>query len=174
MNISKSGISTNIGIKGASVTFGPKGTYVNTGLPGTGLYRRDRVSDEGSNSVPNYEPYIPNDEDVSMENLVTHGNCFKITKNGTAKIPVFKPQYYLAFIIALTMPFIGLTLYAYGEWWMFFSCLLVDFVQLMCWVSGMDPDNTFDGNSCYKIIEIQNNRKIIKKEKVSTITSLHY
>ena len=44
MNISKSGISTNVGVKGASVTFGPKGTYVNTGIPGTGLYRRDKVS----------------------------------------------------------------------------------------------------------------------------------
>ena len=27
LNISKSGISTNVGVKGASVTFGPKGTY---------------------------------------------------------------------------------------------------------------------------------------------------
>ena len=44
INISKSGISTNVGVKGASVTFGPKGTYVNTGLPGSGLYRRDRLS----------------------------------------------------------------------------------------------------------------------------------
>ena len=44
INISKSGISTNVGVKGASVTFGPKGTYVNAGLPGTGLYRRDKVS----------------------------------------------------------------------------------------------------------------------------------
>ena len=50
INISKSGISTNVGIKGASVTFGSKGTYVNTGLPGTGLYRRDKVSESnGSN-----------------------------------------------------------------------------------------------------------------------------
>ena len=48
INLSKSGISTNVGIKGASVTFGPKGTYVNTGLPGTGLYRRDKVSDSSA------------------------------------------------------------------------------------------------------------------------------
>ena len=58
INISKSGISTNVGVKGASVTFGPKGTYVNTGLPGTGLYRRDKVSipqkEENTNSFLNY------------------------------------------------------------------------------------------------------------------------
>ena len=44
LNISKSGISINVGTKGANVTLGPKGSYVNTGLPGTGLYRRDKVS----------------------------------------------------------------------------------------------------------------------------------
>lgn len=48
INISKSGISTNVGVKGANVTFGPKGTYVNTGLPGSGLYRRDKVSESDS------------------------------------------------------------------------------------------------------------------------------
>ncbi len=45
LNISKSGISTNVGVKGANVTFGKKGTYVNTSIPGTGLYRRDKVSE---------------------------------------------------------------------------------------------------------------------------------
>ena len=58
INISKSGISTNVGVKGASVTFGPKGTYVNSGLPGTGLYRRDKVSipqkEENTNSFLSY------------------------------------------------------------------------------------------------------------------------
>ena len=58
INISKSGISTNVGVKGASVTFGPKGTYVNAGLPGTGLYRRDKVSipqkEENTNSFLSY------------------------------------------------------------------------------------------------------------------------
>ena len=58
INISKSGISANVGVKGASVTFGPKGTYVNAGLPGTGLYRRDKVSipqkEENTNSFLNY------------------------------------------------------------------------------------------------------------------------
>ena len=44
LNISKSGFGLNIGPKGANVTLSSKGTYVNTGLPGTGLYRRDKVA----------------------------------------------------------------------------------------------------------------------------------
>ena len=43
INISKSGLGVNIGPKGANVSIGPNGTYVNTGIPGTGLYRRDKV-----------------------------------------------------------------------------------------------------------------------------------
>lgn len=43
LNLSKSGISTSIGIRGASLTFSQKGTYLNTGLPGTGLSRRYKV-----------------------------------------------------------------------------------------------------------------------------------
>ena len=43
INISKSGLGVNIGPKGANVSIGHNGTYVNTGIPGTGLYRRDKV-----------------------------------------------------------------------------------------------------------------------------------
>lgn len=43
INISKSGLGINIGPKGANVSVGPNGAYVNTGIPGTGLYRRDKV-----------------------------------------------------------------------------------------------------------------------------------
>lgn len=44
INISKSGLGVNIGPKGANVSIGPNGTYVNTGIPGTGLYRRDKIN----------------------------------------------------------------------------------------------------------------------------------
>lgn len=43
MNISKSVISTTIGVRGASVNFGKNGTFVNTGIPGTGFYSRDKI-----------------------------------------------------------------------------------------------------------------------------------
>src|ERR1019366_8305551 len=43
VNISRSGISTSVGVRGASLTFGKRGTYANTGLPGTGISWRSRV-----------------------------------------------------------------------------------------------------------------------------------
>lgn len=43
INLSKSGISTTIGIKGFSVNVGQNGAYLNTGIPGTGLYQRHKI-----------------------------------------------------------------------------------------------------------------------------------
>ena len=44
INLSKKGVSTSIGPKGASLTLGPNGTYLNTSIPGTGLYKRRKLS----------------------------------------------------------------------------------------------------------------------------------
>ena len=40
INLSKSGISANTGVRGASLTFRSDGVYRNLGLPGTGIYSR--------------------------------------------------------------------------------------------------------------------------------------
>lgn len=53
LNFSKSGISATFGVKGASINVGKNGIYVNTGLPGTGLFRRDKVSLGNSPSIYN-------------------------------------------------------------------------------------------------------------------------
>ena len=37
LNLSKSGVSTSVGVRGAHVTFGPKGTRTTVGIPGTGM-----------------------------------------------------------------------------------------------------------------------------------------
>ncbi len=44
LNFSKSGISTTIGAKGASMNFGKRGIYGTVGIPGTGLYKREKIS----------------------------------------------------------------------------------------------------------------------------------
>ena len=49
LNFSKSGVSTSVGPRGAKVTFGKNGTYLNTGIPGTGIYKRQKIG--GGNSV---------------------------------------------------------------------------------------------------------------------------
>lgn len=43
INLSKSGVSTTIGVRGASVNVGKQGAYLNTGIPGTGIYDRTRI-----------------------------------------------------------------------------------------------------------------------------------
>ena len=47
INLSKSGISANTGVRGASLTFRSDGVYRNLGLPGTGIYSRQKVGDYG-------------------------------------------------------------------------------------------------------------------------------
>lgn len=54
INISRSGVSTSVGVRGASMTFGKRGTYLNTGFPGTGVSWRGRVdnSPPATSGVP--------------------------------------------------------------------------------------------------------------------------
>ncbi|WP_455137958.1 DUF4236 domain-containing protein [Thermophilibacter sp.] len=45
LNVSKSGVSTTIGTRGASVNIGKRGVYRNLSIPGTRIYRRDKIAD---------------------------------------------------------------------------------------------------------------------------------
>ena len=47
LNLSKSGISTTVGVRGLSVNTGRRGTYVNAAIPGTGISSRTRVGAGG-------------------------------------------------------------------------------------------------------------------------------
>jgi hypothetical protein len=49
LNLSKSGMSTTLGVKGLSVNIGKNGAYLNTGIPGTGLYDRKKIGGSMSN-----------------------------------------------------------------------------------------------------------------------------
>jgi len=51
INLSKSGISANAGVRGASLTFRSDGVYRNLGVPGTGLYSREKVANYGGSSA---------------------------------------------------------------------------------------------------------------------------
>ncbi|WP_163406950.1 DUF4236 domain-containing protein [Flavobacterium ajazii] len=52
LNVSKSGISTSIGIRGANMTFGNSGSYLNTSIPALGINNRQRLYSSNSNSNP--------------------------------------------------------------------------------------------------------------------------
>lgn len=44
LNVSRSGISTSLGVRGASLTLGSSGTFLNTSIPGTGISNRMRLN----------------------------------------------------------------------------------------------------------------------------------
>jgi hypothetical protein len=44
INLSKSGVSTSVGVPGATVNFSDKGTRTTVGIPGTGMSYSERVS----------------------------------------------------------------------------------------------------------------------------------
>lgn len=68
LNLSKSGISTSIGVRGANVTLGKSGTHLNTGIPGTGIYQRQKLSGSNQvkpqNSVDNLEEHIYSENEI--------------------------------------------------------------------------------------------------------------
>lgn len=64
LNLSKGGISTSIGIRGFSSTFGNNGIYLNAGIPGTGLYKRQKIS-TGEQSSKQEEPKTSNQSEIS-------------------------------------------------------------------------------------------------------------
>ena len=70
MNLSKSGVSTSIGVRGASVTLGKSGAYANTSIPGIGLYNRQKLSNNQNSNTDNpqyIEPTILEDNIFSAD-----------------------------------------------------------------------------------------------------------
>ena len=72
LNLSKSGISTSVGVRGANLTFGKSGTYLNTGIPGTGIYNRQKLSNNNSNSNSS----LDNPQNFESHNFEISDNIF--------------------------------------------------------------------------------------------------
>ena len=49
INFGKSGTSWSLGPRGSSVSVGKRGIFLNSSIPGTGLYRRDKIANNDSN-----------------------------------------------------------------------------------------------------------------------------
>ncbi|MDD2392055.1 MAG: DUF4236 domain-containing protein [Bacilli bacterium] len=76
LNFSRGGISTSIGIRGANFTFGKDGTYLNTGIPGTGIYKRQKIS---SSSKLNNSPRIEENNNTNHQPTVEQkDNIFSV------------------------------------------------------------------------------------------------
>lgn len=67
LNLSKNGISTSVGVKGASVSAGKRGVYVNNSLPGTGIYKRTKIS--GSSIKESHTHPVEIDDTTNIHNL---------------------------------------------------------------------------------------------------------
>lgn len=79
LNLSKTGISTTVGVPGASVNFNKQGTFLNTGLPGTGIYDRKRI---GGKKPLNSSNQKFQDFEIPQQVLFSdHRTEFKSTKN---------------------------------------------------------------------------------------------
>ena len=103
LNISKSGLGLNIGPKGANLSVGPNGTYVNTGIPGTGLYRRDKLNSsepystgglERTNNLNRQKHSSNADEDQQYEENSTFIDSIESEQN-KRRIPVSKVRRYI-------------------------------------------------------------------------------
>lgn len=80
LNLSKSGISTSIGIRGANVTLGKTGTYLNTGIPGTGIYQRQKLSgDNGMKPQNQFNPVQQSEQYIYAEKEIISADVQEIT-----------------------------------------------------------------------------------------------
>ena len=77
LNISKKGISTTFGVRGASINVGQNGAYLNTGIPGTGIYKRQKIggsgdrTDSSSQTAMNSDNYIIPDKPNANNGCIT-------------------------------------------------------------------------------------------------------
>ena len=154
INISKSGISTNVGVKGASVTFGPKGTYVNTGLPGSGLYRRDRLS--GSDKKYEYSNGTESERDAFCNNNLSIEEYSEDTS-----FLSYNPLHYIFYFFSLIFPIAAFAWYINGLD-MLYSCLINAGFQLILCFAIINNMSLKEENSAYRI-------KLIEKASVNSI-----
>ncbi len=76
LNVSKSGISSTIGVKGASINISKRGTYLNSSIPGTGISFRTKIA--GGQQSPSH-----NRSNASVETIVLENPDSLIAENFT-------------------------------------------------------------------------------------------
>lgn len=131
LNFSKSGVSGTVGIRGASVTVGPKGVYANASIPGTGIYKRQKISGRETSSKDNSN-YLLNTDLNSKKFYIT---TYPLIFGDSIRMPVLRPSYYIPYILSLVLPIVALIVgfVFLGEpelsWWI----LPINIAQILCW-----------------------------------------
>ena len=157
LNISKSGISTNVGVKGASVTFGPKGTYVNTGLPGTGLYRRDKVHEDRTAGHSTQTYHSPDNKRPQNVHVTRE-------YDKTTSILAYNPLHYIFYFFSLIFPIAAFIWYL-NNLDMIYCCLINAVFQAIWGLAIILNMSVKEDTSSYTIKSIKKvSKHYIKKE----------
>ena len=104
LNFSKSGISGTVGIRGASVTVGSKRVYANASIPGTGIYKRQKISGKKT-STKDDSDYLLNANSSSKYYYITDN---PLIIGDSVRMPVLRPSYYIPYILSLVLPIVAL------------------------------------------------------------------
>lgn len=99
LNMSKSGISTTVGIKGFSMNLNKKGAFLNTGIPGTGLSNREKLtsSSTNNNSIEQTPMQKYADKELSDDQVKTFENEYQIKSK----------KLWISYILWLLLGFFG-------------------------------------------------------------------
>jgi hypothetical protein len=89
LNLSGSGASLTFGVKGLSVNIGKKGTYLNTGIPGTGLYSRQKISGNSTQSNMDYSNSISDSISEPISKVKKVKIDVKLDEKGDTILQVF-------------------------------------------------------------------------------------
>ncbi|WP_373766685.1 DUF4236 domain-containing protein [Glaesserella sp.] len=116
LNLSNSGVSTTLGGKGVSINIGKQGVFANMGIPGTGIYKRQKLM---STSLDNTSYECSSDFDCIYQNYL---------KNSKKR----QKAVWLSFLFG----FLGLHKFYLGKKWQGIIYLLLIFtgVSFVLWV----------------------------------------
>ena len=114
INLSKKGVSGTVGMQGASVTVGPKGVYANASIPGTGIYKRQKISgrETPSKDDPNY---LLN---TNLSTEYNHITTYPLISGDSVRMRLIESKYNVPYILSLLLPLL---------------CIVVNFFVEMNW-----------------------------------------
>jgi Protein of unknown function (DUF4236) len=68
LNLSRSGVSANFGVRRANVSVGLRGTFVNASIPGTGVGYRQRIGE--GDTPPAETPDLATDQETGRSSVI--------------------------------------------------------------------------------------------------------
>ena len=86
LNVSKSGVSSTIGVKGASINFSKRGTYFNSSIPGTGIRFRTKIGNGNQPSSNNESSNLVEFENTEEPVIFEENNIDQLTSTNLKEL----------------------------------------------------------------------------------------